>query len=127
MVGEFRGPWPDYAPTAAHVIAKDGTEVFLNTKYVDLILTKYPKARPYITGAETGVVFKVGKETVGLVMPMRMEIPEFLQARAAEVAGIKPKEVVAEGKKPEKLAKPEEVAAEIESEIVAREIGRAHV
>jgi hypothetical protein len=113
VVGEFRGPWPEEAATIVHVIVKDGTEIFLNAKYVDLILTKYPKAKPHVADAGTGVVFKVGKETVGLIMPMRIEgVPGFLQARAAEVAGIKPEKVVAEGEKLEKFAKPEEVVGE---------------
>jgi len=56
----------------AHVRSKDKkTEAFFNIKYIDSILTRYPMAKIYIKDNESPLVFKINKEAVACVMPIR--------------------------------------------------------
>jgi len=49
-----------------------GQKVFLNANYVDSVMSKHPKAKPFMGKTPTdAVMFKVGNENVGAIMPLR--------------------------------------------------------
>ncbi|MFA5324403.1 MAG: hypothetical protein WC373_17130, partial [Smithella sp.] len=76
IVAEFyRGGGKDRESATVHAIAEDGTENAFNAHYVDSILTLYPDAKVFMTSGMKPMVFKEGKEVVGLVMPLRDAVP----------------------------------------------------
>lgn len=80
IVGElYRGLAPDKSNALAHIIGKDANELIANAHYVDVILTKHPEAKVFIKKIENrregGIVFKVGDEVVGVVMPVKGDLP----------------------------------------------------
>lgn len=79
---------PGMRDPLAHVTAPDGRESFLDPDYVDMVLTKYPNAKPFISPKSSAAVyFKDEGKLVALVMPINLKgIPPSLRARAEEVA-----------------------------------------
>jgi len=85
ILGETRFGPKENVPVV-HVKGKDGAEVFLNAKYVDVVFTNYPDAKPSITVVDGPVVFKSKGKTVAVVMPMRESgLPEKLAGRPGEL------------------------------------------
>lgn len=99
---EFEGP-------IAHIVGKDGTELFAPANQVDAILTQHPKAEPFIINAKQPVVFEKAGKPVGLVAPIKglTELPESLYGRAKELF---PKEEISKAE-----AKPEPPTVTLET------------
>lgn len=75
----------------AHIKTKSGRDIILDARFADVILTKYPKAN--IFSSDKTVVFKDGKQTVGVAMPLAFDKSYLLQFsdRIAEITGEAPK------------------------------------
>jgi len=83
----------------AHVVGGK-SEAMLDPQYVDAILTKYPKAKPYLGEEGTQVFFKDGGEVVGIVMPIKGKVPSRFEGRIKEVKlGVEPVNLPGEGKR----------------------------
>lgn len=64
--GEYKAP---YEKNPVVILRAGDERVVLQAKYFDAVLTQHPEAKPFIENADKPVLFKVGKELVGAVMP----------------------------------------------------------
>jgi len=90
IVAEYNYGGGERETAKVHIVAKDGTEYAVNAHYVDVMLTKHPNATVSVKKdtAIPPIVFKDGKDVVGVVMPVKDEIPsaEFIAEYRGEVA-----------------------------------------
>ncbi len=71
LMGETVGPETDPGMVYAHATSEAGDFLY-NTKYIDNVLTKHPKAKPYMN--EGVLVFRDKGKPIGAVSPI--EVPE---------------------------------------------------
>jgi len=121
---------PGHFPTA-HVVSEDGEfQTILNAKYVDSILTLHPEAKAFADTSkapeEAPVVFKRGKEVVGIVMPLRLDADyiETLKAKYEKKFGPKDTkiDILSESKQPPAEKGPQYSTTPGEAGITAKDV-----
>ena len=76
VLGEFSMGEGENPKVYAHIISKN-EQVIANDKFIDLVYTEHPNAEVFLEKKGEGIakiVFREGKDAVGLVMPMRLEV-----------------------------------------------------
>ncbi len=79
IVGEnYQGTGTESQQTTvfAHFLSKTGESAFVNAKFVDSVLTKYPDAKPFVQSKDvfsSPILFKSKGDPIAVVMPMRIE------------------------------------------------------
>lgn len=89
IVGELSEGRSEKDIPKAHVVSKDGTDLIYNARYIDVILSKYPDAKPFTKpGEETSILlFKKGNEVVAGVMPLKLGEDFSISSFKAETKG----------------------------------------
>jgi hypothetical protein len=91
-----------------HVQTPTGEHIILQARYVDSILTEHPDAKVFASEVKAAVIFKDGKEVVGLVAPMGLDIadlPEGIQGRITKKTAAASSAVAT--KEPEQITNPD--------------------
>ena len=66
-----------------------GHEEYFDPKYIDAILTAYPNAKPFKAPDKKALIFKEGKEVVGMVMALNDKNPDITGYFADRIAELK--------------------------------------
>jgi hypothetical protein len=108
IAGEFSLGYGERGVPMVHVVGPGGVEASLNARFVDAILTQYPKAKTFINEKlPNQVVFMDGGKPVGLVMPIQGVSPrETFADRIADLG-------VGKGERGSIQVMPEEWAAKL--------------